>query len=217
MDGRLRKAIEEGDAEAVERLVREQPELADDTDEGVSAALFALYRRREEIARTLLGARSRPADLFEAAALGLEDRVEHLLGGEPAAGIAALASDGFTALHLAAYFGRVEVVRRLLAAGAEVEAVARNATRVRPLHSAVAGGSDAVVEALLAAGADPEARQAGGYTPLMGAAAGGSEPLVRRLLAAGGDREAVNDNGETAADIARQRGHERIAALLAES
>ena len=215
MESKLRKAIEDGDAGAVERLVREQPELADDSDEGISAPLFALYRRREEIARTLLGARSRPADLFEAAALGLEDRVEHLLGGEPAAGIAALASDGFTALHLAAFFGRAEVVRRLLAAGAEVEAVARNATRVRPLHSAVAGGSDAIVEALLAAGADPEARQAGGYTPLMGAAAGGSEPLVRRLLVAGADRDATNDETKTAADIARGRGHERIAALIA--
>jgi ankyrin repeat protein len=216
MDTRLRQVIEEGDAGAVERLVREHPELADGDDEGVSAVLFALYRRLEEIARTLLGARSRPADLFEAAALGLRDRVEHLLGAEPGPEVGASAPDGFTALHLAAYFGRPEVVRRLLAADAEVEAVAQNATQVRPLHSAVAGRSEAAVEALLAAGADPEARQAGGYTPLMGAAAGGSEPLVRRLLAAGADREAVNDNGETAAAVARSHGHSAIAALLAE-
>jgi len=217
MDTRLGKAIEDGDAGAVERLVREQPELADDADGGISAALFALYRRREEIARTLLAVRGRPADLFEAAALGLEDRVELLLGADPARDVGAMAPDGFTALHLAAYFGRAEVVGRLLAAGAEVEAMARNATRVRPLHSAVAGGSDAVVAALLAAGAGPETRQAGGYTPLMGAAAGGSEPLARRLLAAGADRRLTNDEGETAADIARKRGHPGIAALLAES
>ena len=50
--------------------------------------------------------------------------------------------DGFTPLHLAAFFGRLEAAALLVDRGADLEAPSRNPRfpSVRPLHSAIAGG-----------------------------------------------------------------------------
>lgn len=184
------------------------------SQEGVSAVLFAVYRRQEEIAGMLLEARGRPPDVFEAAAMGLDDALDDLLGRADAAAVEGVSPDGFTALHLAAYFGHAEAVRRLLRAGADVHAVSRNDSRLYVLNSGAAGGDVGVVEALLAGGADPDSRQAGGYTPLMGAAAAGSRGMVDRLLGAGGDPASTSEDGRTAADLARERGHPDLADRL---
>jgi len=214
LDERLKGAIEAGDLAGVEALLGEEPALATERTGDLSAAMLAAYHRQPDIARALVDARG-PADLFEAAALGLERRLRELIGWDPRA-ITSRSVDGFTPLHLAAYFGHGVAVGVLLDEDAYVEATAENPTMVRPLHSGVAGGSLAVVEALLAAGADPESRQQGGHTPLMGAAAGGSVEIARALLAAGADKAATNDEGKTALDIARERGHASMETLLAE-
>lgn len=218
------EAIRRGDAETLRGLLQEHPELAHGRDvQGVSMVMHSLYHRQEELTEILLEARrAEPAgkeegeglDLFEAAALGRAERVAEILAADPAQ-ISATAPDGFSALHLAAFFAREEAVRRLLALGAPVAATtAANPTAVQPLHSAVAGGSAEVVRHLLAAGADPDARQQMGFTPLMGAAGGGHREMVEALLAAGADPALVSDDGRTAADLARERGHEELAGLL---
>ena len=58
--------------------------------------------------------------IFEAAAVGDAARVRALLDADVAA-LRGRSDDGWTALHLAAHFGHVEVVRLLLAAGADPE------------------------------------------------------------------------------------------------
>ena len=63
--------------------------------------------------------------------------------------------DGFTPLHLAAFFGGAEAVRAILARGADPDADADNPLGVRPIHSAAAVGDIESVRALLEAGADP--------------------------------------------------------------
>jgi ankyrin repeat protein len=60
-------------------------------------------------------------------------------------------SRGFTALHCAALKGKVEVVRILIASGANINAQAEN--NVTPLHFAAEQGHYQVVEVLLNAGA----------------------------------------------------------------
>lgn len=212
MDERLKAAITAGDESAVRGLLEEEPSLARERDGALSAVMLAAYHKQPAVARALLDARG-PADLFEAAALGMDERVRELVGWDPRA-VVARSSDGFTALHLAAYFGHPSAVRILLDEDADVEDVAENGTRVRPLHSGVAGRSLEVVEALLAAGAELEARQQDGFTPLMGAAAGGVQELVERLLEAGADRTARNDHGKTAMDFAREHRHTHLEALL---
>jgi uncharacterized protein len=153
----------------------------------VLEALYAGERARAEE----LGAESE-LDVFEAAALGEAARLEELLRAETAL-VRAWSPDGFTALHYASFFGSPEAIRLLLAAGADLEAPARNgefAPEARPLHSAVAAGRADTAEALLEAGADPNARQHGGFTPLMAAEQAGNlelaELLIRHGAQAGG-------------------------------
>lgn len=214
MDERLRAAIEAGDAGAVGQLLETDPRLAWGRDDVLSAVMLAVYQKQPEIAHALLAARG-PADFFEAAALGLADRVRDFIEWHPGC-VVSRSRDGFTALHLASFFGHPETVHRLLDADVDVAPVADNASQVRPLHSAVAGGNAEVVDLLLEAGADVNVRQSGGFTPLMGAAAAGAEDLVRRLLETGADSGATSDDGKTAADLARQNGHDEVLALLEE-
>ncbi len=67
---------------------------------------------------------------------------------------------------------------------------------------------------LVEAGADVNVKQRHGWTPRHGAAHEGDAELVGYLVAKGADRSARNDEGKTLADVARERGHERVAALL---
>jgi ankyrin repeat protein len=177
-----------------------------------SPVLAALYERDAEGARA--AAAGRALDLHEAAALGDRARVRELLAADPASA-KAVTPDGFTALHLAAFFsGDADIARALVAAGAPVSAAAGNDMRVTPLNSAAAAGADEVAAALLEAGADADAVQAGGYTPLHSAAANGDAALVGVLLAHGADPDRAADDGRTPADLAAERGHAELAARL---
>lgn len=209
-------AVRAGEADALDTVLAQHPHTAEARDEnGVSLLMLALYHRRRDLAERILAAGVHP-DLFEAAALGRTERVAELLD-DGVAQVTDRSADGFTALHLAAFFAHPETTEALLSRGAPVEVVAENPSKVRPLHSAVAGRSPGVVRALLAAEADLQARQQGGFTPLMAAAANGLEDLVDLLLAAGADPEAAADDGQTAADFARAKGHDDLAERLADS
>jgi ankyrin repeat protein len=177
-----------------------------------SPVLAALYEGDAERARA--AADGRALDLFEAAALGDRARVDELLAADPASA-AAVAPDGFTALHLAAFFSRdAGIARALVAAGAPVSHAADNEMRVTPLNSAAAADARDVAKILLDAGADPDAPQAGGYTPLHSAAANGDPDLVELLIARGADPGKAADDGRTPADFADERGHPEVAARL---
>src|SRR3954454_19367440 len=127
-------------------------------EHGVSALLLSCYHRKPEARAALLAAGATVGPL-EAAALG---DVERLRGAD----LSVRGGDGFTPLHLAAFFGGAEAVRTILAAGADPDADADNTFSVRPIHSAVAVGDHASALALLEAGADPNVEQQGGHTPL---------------------------------------------------
>jgi ankyrin repeat protein len=62
---------------------------------------------------------------------------------------------GWTALHLAAHYGQAGAVKFLLAAGADVNALADNHEANTPLMAAVAANRVDIAELLLAKGADP--------------------------------------------------------------
>lgn len=164
-----------------------------------SDILDALYRGdSERVAAALAGDPN--LTIFEAAALGRAERVRDLLMLE--GGFVDLWSpDGFTAVHLAAFFGHEDVVALLLERGAEPDAEARNALRVRPLHSAAAGNHTEIARLLLDHGADPNARQEGGFTPLHAAAQNGNEELYALLVERGADEDAATDDCRTAADF----------------
>ncbi len=185
----LLAAVLAGDAAGVTALVTADPALAGTRDAaGVSALLLARYRFDRAVLDALLAAD--PAmDIFDAAALGHLDRLRHRLDEDPSRA-RAVAGDGFTALHLAAFFGKAEATRILLEAGAAVDARGTNEFANEPLHAAAAGRHVEVCRVLLAAGADVRATQHGGYTPLHEAAQGGDVELTELFLSAGADPDA---------------------------
>ena len=206
-------AVQQGDVEAVEALLAAHPAAAGERDgQGTSAALHAAYARRQDLV-DLLRPHLGPLDVWEAAALGDDQRLVELLDTDPDLATEE-AGDGFFPLGLAAFFGHRGCVAALLARGADVHQRAANPLQVQPLHAAVVSGDSEIVRALIDAGADVDARQQAGVTPLMGAAAGGSVELVRLLLEYGADAALQDDAGRTAADWARDRGHPETAALL---
>ena len=109
-------------------------------------------------------------------------------------------------LHLAArYNENPEVVKVLIAAGADVEARSKDGlwgalfnTRITPLHWAAAyNGNPEVVKVLIDAGADVEAQDGGGNTPLHWAAGSylshdnhWNPEVAKALIAAGADVDA---------------------------
>lgn len=157
--------IKAGDRAAVEQLLIMFPELPAEHDaNGVSLTLLAMYHRQNEIADLLAKAHPGPG-WFESAALGLAERVEEMLENKPER-LDSEAADGFTALHLACYFGQEAVALVLINAGADVDAVSGNPAQLRPLHAAAASRSVGIAEALLAAGAEVAAQQASGHTAI---------------------------------------------------
>jgi ankyrin repeat protein len=206
-------AVNADDAERVAALVAEDPALAMARDErGVSAVMLSRYRFSRPVTDALLAA-DPDLDAFEAAALGYADRLRACLDDDPSLANA-FSSDGFTALHLAAFFGKTEATRILLEAGAVANVYSRNDFGVQPLHSAAAGRHHEVCRLLVAAGADLDARQREDYTPLHEAAQHGDVELVELFLSAGADPTARMSNGETPADTAETAGHHDLATRL---
>lgn len=211
------ETVKKAPAEDVRRILAEEPALADAEDaQGISAVLWAAYFGKMDNAELLAGSGAK-LNFFEMAALGKEDQVRQLLQSDP--GLTTQVSpDGFTALGLAAYFARVEVVKILLAAGADPNIASRNRMKVMPLHSAVANRNEQsateMAHLLVSKGAQVNIAQEGGWTPLQQAAMHGYTPLVAFLLDHGADLHAKAKDGRNAFDLATGANHTQTAALL---
>ena len=207
-------AVAAGETERVSALLAEDSSLAMARgDDGVSAVLLARYRFDRPTMDALLAA-DPDLDLFEASAVGRVDRVRVAIDDDRES-VRRLSPDGYTALHLAAFFGKPEIARALLDAGAPVDTYTTNDLANQPLHAAAAGRHLEVCRLLLAAGADVNATQHGGYTPLHEAAQHGDIEMVELFLSAGADPTAHVPDG-TPADMADAAGHQDVARRVRE-
>lgn len=161
----LFEAIHAGDLAEVSRILAARPEAAGASDgNGLSALTVAAYRHQWAIVDRILAA-GPELDVFEAAIIGDAERVGTLLDAaereravEEAAGGAAdlpdpideRSPDGLTALHLAASFGRPDVVRLLLDRGADPRAL--NEDILTAAELADRAGHPEVAAAIRAAG-----------------------------------------------------------------
>lgn len=181
-------AICEGDQASAEAILEERPELARGrTDEGLPLTLAAIYRGHPGVADLLLR-HGAELDAFSAAALGRTDQLAVLIDrGE--ADLGARSPDGWTALHLAAFFGHRDTAAMLIDRGADPVARSTNDLDNTPLHAALAGGRGPVAELLVERGADVNA-VAGGLRPLDIAAEREDHEMMAFLTGHGASRTA---------------------------
>ena len=116
------------------------------------------------------------------------------------------ASNGNTALMMAAFKGNKRAVQALLSKGAIVTRPGWTA-----LHYAAAGGFDDIVKLLLEHHAYIDAESPSKLTPLMIAAREGHEEAAKVLLKEGADATLKNNENLTAAQIAERADKPRIA------
>ncbi len=151
--------------------------------------------------------------IFAASILGETARIEELVSGNRSL-ISGLSSDGWTPLHLAAFFGKDDAARLLLNKGAPVDARSTNAMQNTPLHAAAAGKHATVVKLLIDRGANVNARQHGGWTAIHAAAQSGDVEMARVLVAAGADVLARAENNQSPLDIALTKGQQAMVDFL---
>jgi ankyrin repeat protein len=122
--------------------------------------------------------------------------------------------DGTTAIMWAAYYGDLELVEKLIAAGTDVTPA--NAFGSSAITEAAIIGHAGILEALLAAGADPDFANPEGETPLMAVARTGKTDAAEVLLDAGADVNATEAwGGQSALMWAAARGNADMIRLLA--
>jgi ankyrin repeat protein len=207
--------VKAGDLAVIETLLREDPSLLNARNElGQNAILLAKYYGQNAVADHLL--RLGPElDVFTAAAAGVNDFVIAEVKRDPAL-LAAHSTDGWTLLHLAAFFGHADLALHLIEAGAEVDARSTNSMKNTPLHAAAAGRKVNVVRLLLSEKADSNAKQTGGWTALHAAAQNGDREIVELLIAYGADLGVRADNNQSPFDLALLKGHREVAELIDE-
>jgi ankyrin repeat protein len=205
--------VKKGSLAEVKTAVAADPSLPTALNaSGQSSFLLAKYYRQNDVASYLFEILPM-LDIFEASVAGQTGSVLAKLRDNPDL-LESRNGDGWTPLHLAAFFGTPELISALVDQGASVDARSGNAMANTPLHAAVAGGKAENVEALVKRGSDVNARQSGGWTALHGAAQSGNGEMVEVLLAHGADVKARAENNQTPLDLALQRGHQSVAALF---
>jgi len=206
-------AIRAGDILRVRQLLEDDPRLANArSDTGEPALLLAIYHRQREAADLLVGAGAE-IDIFTAAAGGYLDHLRDKVAHDSAA-VNAFGHDGWTPLHLAAFFGQTAAARQLLDCRADLTAISRNETGNTPLHAAVAARQAALAELLLGHGANVNASSGGGWRPLHLAADNGDLQSIELLLSKGAEVNPLSSDGKTPLSMARAKDRQEAVELL---
>ena len=196
-----------GDRVRVKSLLLQNPRLCHGRDVmGNTALILAAANGHDELA-ALLRDLSGPVDHHEAAAIGDTERVRSILDERPEL-LDSFSSEGFTALALAAHFGRLETIRLLLDRGAGLNVISKHPIEATPLVAALFGRRLEAAKLLIERGADVSRKRGGksfpraGWSPLHYAAAFGFLEIASMLLDRGASLDARDASGATPLDVA---------------
>lgn len=120
---------------------------------------------------------------------------------------------GWTPVHWAAHFGKLECLIQLVRAGATLD-VSTTRYAQTPAHIAAFGGHPQCLIWLIQAGASINKPDCEGETPIHKAARSGSLDCVSALVANGAHIDLRNASGLTAADIAQTQGFQECTQFL---
>ena len=209
----LEEYIESGNSLAIDDLLNGNPSLSKQkTSHDISPLLLACYYNKPQIVKILLKHLDE-LTIYEAAAAGLLEQVQAMIENAPSL-LDEISDHGFTPLGIATHFGNEDVVRFLLAKGADVNIQSQNGYNVYPLHAAITSGFENIAKMLIEAGAEVNVLQASRVSPLHIASQNGNIELIILLLEHGALVEIKNDMGKTASDLAAEKGHTDIAKIL---
>lgn len=122
----------------------------------------------------------------------------------------------YQGLHRAAHSGDVAEIRRLVQAGAEVDA--RDARRRTPFHVACYARKIDAMRELVGAGANPRALESQAYDCITIAAVADDLPTLKAAIALGGNpREITSPYDGTALIAAAHLGHDGVVKTLIEA
>lgn len=152
-------------------------------------------------------------ELFDAAEKG--DVARALASIEAGAGINAQTGDveRFSALHIAAMHGHVDLVRTLVDAGADL--YLKSGSGDSALHLAAHGGSEEAVSLILSRGVDVNIAGFGDTSPLFNAVETGKLGCVSLLCERGADVNRTDDWSSSPLHLAAMHGHLNICTKLA--
>jgi len=209
----FQESVKSGDLAAVRAALSEDPSLLNQKNEsGQTAYLLACYYRKPDVAEYLLGLNPE-LDVFAACVAGHTADVLKEIAADPSL-LESHSTDGWTPLHLAAFFGHKELAEALLKQGAQVDSRSKNTMQNTPLHAAAAGRQVELMKLLLEHGANPDATQEGGWTALHAAAQNGDRAMIEVLLANNASINLRAGNNQGPLDMALLKGHQEVAALL---
>ena len=124
---------------------------------------------------------------------------------------------GYLPIHVAAFHDRAEIIRLLVAHGAEADQTTESPDKSTPLHVAADRAASDAITALIEVGAKPNVQNEAGNTPLHELAESARNPtdiaVLRQLIDAGADRRVLNRRGRSAAELVPRTSRVRTEAL----
>lgn len=225
----LMSAAKDGNLAAVQAIVQRGSDINEASNKGKRPLMFAASEGKVEVARWLIeqGADVNAADnygttaLIVAATAGHHDVVKLLL--DSGANAQVRDETGGAPLVNAVYFGHTETVQLLLEnlaqpKTAQTKSLALDVRDGEELLMLAAGlGHVDIVRLMIESGINANGRGLKQRTPLMAAAAFDRPEVVKALLAKGADPAARDEDGNTALAVARDKGNDKVVALLAET
>jgi uncharacterized protein len=107
---------------------------------------------------------------------------------------------GITPLHIAVKLRRMDIVKMLLAKGADIDVQDNNG--LTPLHYAIGQNQEELSKYLITMGADMDIQNSEGITPLHQAAFRGNVALIQFMLDNNANVDTLNNQGATACQLA---------------
>ncbi|XP_064622749.1 uncharacterized protein LOC135484949 isoform X3 [Lineus longissimus] len=187
---------------------------SDDYMEGFKAGVNAARRSEDEKARHLEEEQSKishGACIHEASKIGDLRRVIVLVNHKPEL-IDAKDERGSSALHLAAAFGHIELVKWLAINCADLNA--ETPTGYTPVHVAALNGHTQCVMTLSAMGATVDPESIDKQTPLHLASMSGRLETCKWLVSNDADLDAEDNMERTPLELAEEYGHQDLANFL---
>lgn len=205
LDYNLMIAASRGNVEEVNRLVRLGADILAETEQGVTALIFAIANDRTEAAKILIDYGSDPekvtTDGETPFLIAVKNQNADITEALIRAGIDIDYTDKYdaTALHYAAVYDYLAIADMLLYYDASIEK--KTVEGSTPLLAAVFVGNADIADLLIQNGADIEARDNEGYSPFQIAAFNGDTLIMQLLISNKVNIYAVNNVNHNALTI----------------